>query len=170
MSFFAMYPPMFRDRRRAMLNLVSLEESAWLLRRGGAFLGLHPEGTRNKGDDPYSLLPAQSGAGRLIYQAKVPVIPVFINGLINDLVRQVASNFDGTGTPVHMVFGAPVDFGDLLERPGSPRLYRQVAERALEAIRVLGQEEKRYRSVTATGSPTDRADDGRVRKAGGDAR
>src|SRR5262249_34888679 len=35
MSFFAMYPPIFRDRKRAALNLASLDETAALLRRGG---------------------------------------------------------------------------------------------------------------------------------------
>jgi len=65
MSFLAMYPPIFRERSRAALNLVGLDELAWLLRRGGTFLGIHPEGTRGKGDDPYTLLPAQPGVGRI---------------------------------------------------------------------------------------------------------
>jgi len=47
MSFFAMYPPIFRDRRKLALNPTSLDELAWLLRRGGMFAGLHPEGIGN---------------------------------------------------------------------------------------------------------------------------
>src|SRR6185436_8256617 len=31
MSFFAMYPPIFRERSRAALNLAGLDELAWLL-------------------------------------------------------------------------------------------------------------------------------------------
>jgi 1-acyl-sn-glycerol-3-phosphate acyltransferase len=145
MSFFAMYPPIFRDRKRAALNLASLDELAWLLKRGGVFAGVHPEGTRNQSDDPYSLLPAQSGVGRVIHGARVPVIPVFINGLINDLPRQIRSNFDGTGRRIVVVFGEPVDFGSLLDERPSPRAYQAIAERALGAIRELGQEERRYR-------------------------
>jgi 1-acyl-sn-glycerol-3-phosphate acyltransferase len=149
MSFFAMYPPVFRERKRAALNLASLDEVAALLRRGGFFVGLHPEGTRKKDDDPYTFLPAQSGVGRVIHKARVPVVPVFVNGLGNDLVEQVRGGLVGTGTPIHMVFGQPVDFGGLLRNPGGPRTYRQVAETCLEAIRALGQEEKVLRAAQA---------------------
>jgi 1-acyl-sn-glycerol-3-phosphate acyltransferase len=145
MSFFAMYPPIFRDRSRAALNLVGLDELTAMLTRGGMFLGMHPEGTRKKDGDPYSFLPAQPGVGRIIHQSRTQVLPVFINGLLNDLRRQVTSNFDGTGVPVHIVFGQPVDFGDLLDARGSPRVYRALAERCLDAIASLGQEERAIR-------------------------
>jgi 1-acyl-sn-glycerol-3-phosphate acyltransferase len=146
MSFFAMYPPVFRERSRAALNLASLDETTRILKRGGTFLGLHPEGTRNKGDDPYELLPAQGGVGRIIQSARVPVIPVFINGLGNDIVKQVASNFTRTGGPVTVTFGAPVDFGDMLDAPPSPRLHKKVSEHALDAIRKLGEEDRVLRA------------------------
>ncbi len=154
MSFFAMYPPVFRDRKRAALNLISLDELAWLVRRGGVVVGVHPEGTRKLDDDPYTFLPAQSGVGRLIHKSKVTVIPVFINGLINDLRRQVLSNFDGTGREIHVVFGSPVDFGDLLGKPGSPRTYKAIAERCMEIVGELGQEEKRHRAGGAADGST----------------
>jgi hypothetical protein len=70
MSFFAMYPPVFREREKAALNLASIDETVRLLHRGGIFVGVHPEGTRKKDDDPYTFLPAQSGVGRIIHQAK----------------------------------------------------------------------------------------------------
>jgi 1-acyl-sn-glycerol-3-phosphate acyltransferase len=146
MSFFAMYPPVFRERSRAALNLASLDETVRLLRRGGTFVGLHPEGTRNKGDDPYALLPAQSGVGRIIQAAGVDVLPVFINGLGNDLPKQVAGNFTRRGTPIIVNFGAPLDFGGMLAEPPSPRLHRRISEHALEAIRKLGEEEKALRA------------------------
>jgi 1-acyl-sn-glycerol-3-phosphate acyltransferase len=145
MSFFAMYPPVFRERKRAALNLASLDELATLLRRGGFFVGLHPEGARKKDDDPYTFLPAQSGVGRVIRKAGVPVIPVFVNGLGNDLVEQVRGGLTGRGRTIHIVFGAPIDFGALARAPASPRTYRQVAEKCLDAIAALGQEEKSYR-------------------------
>ncbi len=147
MSFFAMYPPVFSEKKLAAANLAGLRELAWLLRQGGTFAGIHPEGMRNRGSDPYQLLAAQSGVGKVIHEARVAVLPVFINGLINDLPRQVRSNFDGTGRRVNVVFGAPVDCADLLERPGSPRTYRAIAERALERISMLGAEERSLRAA-----------------------
>jgi 1-acyl-sn-glycerol-3-phosphate acyltransferase len=145
MSFFAMYPPIFRQRERAALNLAGLDELARILRRGGALVGVHPEGTRKMDGDPYTFLPAQPGIGRLIHRARVPVIPVFVNGLGNDIVRQIAGNFTRAGDVVNVVFGAPVDFGSILDAPASPRAFKRASERALEAIAELGQEEKRLR-------------------------
>lgn len=145
MSFFAMYPPIFRDRRKAMLNPAALSELGWLLRRGGVFAGLHPEGTRKRDDDPYTFLPAQPGVGKVIYESRVTVVPVFVNGLLNDLPRQVLGNFNRKGPPIHVVFGKPVELGELLDEKGSPRVYRAIAERCLEAIGELGQIEKRLR-------------------------
>lgn len=148
MSFFAMYPPIFRDRKRALLNLASLDETARLLAGGGFFVGVHPEGTRNKTGDPYTLLPPQSGIGRLIRAAGVPVVPVFVNGLGNDLARQVAGGISGRGTPIHVVFGAPIDFGPLTSAPDGPAAHKRIAEACLSAIRALGEEERALRTQT----------------------
>jgi 1-acyl-sn-glycerol-3-phosphate acyltransferase len=146
MSFFAMYPPVFREKHRAALNLASLDETVRLLKKGGMFVGLHPEGMRNQGEDPYELLPAQGGVGRVIHASKVEVLPVFVNGLSNDLPKQVGGNFTRKGTPIVVCFGAPVDFGDMLEKPASPRLHRLISEHALEHIRKLGEEERAIRA------------------------
>jgi len=150
MSFFAMYPPIFRERQRAPLNLAGIDEVAWLARRGGAFIGMHPEGTRNKDGSAYDFLPAQSGVGRIIRQADVEVIPVFINGLVNDIVEQVTSNAKKKGVPIVVVFGKPVDFGGLLEETPSPRLYKRIADRSIDAIRELSLEEKGIRAGLGT--------------------
>jgi 1-acyl-sn-glycerol-3-phosphate acyltransferase len=149
MSFFAMYPPLFRDKRRSTLNVLGLDELSALLRAGETLVGIHPEGRRNTSDDPYALLPAKSGVGRVIHGARgIPVIPVFTNGLLpNNLPRQILSNFDGTGIPVHSVFGFPVDFGDLLDEPASPHLFSKLAQRCLDEVRNLGLEEKALREA-----------------------
>jgi len=151
MSFFAMYPPLFRDKKRAPLNALGLHELAGLLRAGNTLVGIHPEGRRNPGDDPYDLLPAKSGVGRLIHAARgVAVVPVFTNGLLpNDLPRQIKSNFDGTGIAIHSVSGAPIDFSNELAEAASPRLFTKIAERCLDAVRVLGEEEKALRRADA---------------------
>lgn len=146
MSFFAMYPPIFREREKLLLNASSLSELAWLMRRGGVLAGIHPEGMRKKDDDPYTLLPAQRGVGRVIHETRATVIPVFVNGLINDLPRQILGNFDRSGRDIIVVFGAPVDFGSLLDERGTPRTHQALADRALDAVRELGQEERALRA------------------------
>jgi 1-acyl-sn-glycerol-3-phosphate acyltransferase len=147
MSFFAMYPPIFRDKKRAALNLAGLDELASLLRGGGFFAGIHPEGTRKKDDDPYTLLPPQSGVGRVIRKARVPVVPVFVNGLGNNLAKQIAAGLSGTGRPIHIVFGAPIELGSLLDAPEGLRTYKRIAERCVEEIAKLGQEEMGIRAA-----------------------
>jgi 1-acyl-sn-glycerol-3-phosphate acyltransferase len=144
MSFFAMYPPLFRDRDKTALNRASVDELIRLLRAGGALVGLHPEGTRNKSNDPYTLLPARPGVGRIIRGTlgRAVVIPVFINGLSNDLVRQVAGNYLKTGGPVTVVFGHPIGFEGL----DGPDVEQRISDRALEAVRALGEEERLIRA------------------------
>jgi 1-acyl-sn-glycerol-3-phosphate acyltransferase len=154
MSFFAMYPPVFRDARLAQLNVLGLDEITRLLKSGRTLVGIHPEGQRNKSGDPYTFLPAQSGVGRIVYTARVPVIPVFVNGLLTkNLPRQIRSNFDGSGVPIHTVFGEPIDFGALLDEAPSPRLYKKLAERCLDAVRALSEEEKLFRARAAGAAP-----------------
>ena len=104
MSFWSMYPPLFRDRKRASLNRTALSELSWSLLNTRVGVGLHPEGTRNKGDDPYQLLRAQSGVRRVIHETRATVIPVFINGLSNSFRGQLRRNRRKNGPPVFVVF------------------------------------------------------------------
>ncbi|NRA33906.1 MAG: 1-acyl-sn-glycerol-3-phosphate acyltransferase [Polyangiaceae bacterium] len=145
MSGCAMYPPIFRQRERAALNIGSLDELAWLLRQGGTMVGIHPEGQRSTSGDPYQLLESQSGVGRLARQSGAIVIPVFINGLVNDLSHQVKSNFTNSGTPIHLVFGKPVELDELMQKAPSPKLYREITARVMAAIQDLAFEERDYR-------------------------
>lgn len=156
MSFFAMYPPIFRARRQLALNVASLGELSWLLEQGGFFAGVHPEGTRKRDDDPYTFLPAQRGVGRVIYEARPVVIPVFVNGLINDLYRQVKSNFDRTGKKIVVVFGEPIDFRDLYAERATPKVHQAIADRAMRVIGQLGSEEREHRAAleAARSSPS----------------
>ncbi len=155
MSFFAMYPPLFRERKKALMNPLALEELAFLLRRGGMFAGVHPEGTRKRDDDPYTFLPAQRGVGKVIQDARVPVIPVFINGLVNDLPKQLMGNFDRTGQEIFVVFGAPVEFGDLLDQGKSPKVHQAISDRVMQAVAELGQEERALRAAhSASAQPS----------------
>ncbi|MBK6688662.1 MAG: 1-acyl-sn-glycerol-3-phosphate acyltransferase [Deltaproteobacteria bacterium] len=145
MSWFSMYPPIFRDRKRVVLNHTAFSELSNALKTGRS-CGIHPEGKRKTDDDPYTLLPAQPGVGRLIHLSRAKVIPIFINGLGNDLKRQIGGNFDGTGKKVILVFGPPIDFGELLDLPPKASTYRTLADKTVEAITALGQEERALRA------------------------
>lgn len=145
-SFFAMYPPIFKERKKAVLNLLGLDELGWMLARGGVFVGIHPEGRRNLGDDPYQLLPPQPGVARIIQKAKVPVVPVFINGLTNDIWGQLRANFTRSGQPIMVVFGEPIDFGDLLDQKPSPQLHRAITELCMKGIARAAEQERSLRA------------------------
>lgn len=146
MSWFSMYPPIFRDKKRISLNHVAMTELSRALKLDRRGAGIHPEGRRNMRDDPYKLLPAQAGIGRLIHLARPKVIPIFINGLGNDLYKQIKGNFTKKGTPVVVVYGAPVDFGELLDAPATAKTYRAIANHLTGVIETLGEEEKAYRA------------------------
>jgi 1-acyl-sn-glycerol-3-phosphate acyltransferase len=150
---YAMYPPIFRDPAKAELNRAALAKLEEFLGQPGAVVGLHPEGTRGKGPDPYELLPAQPGVGQVALRAAqahdAPIVPVFVNGLSNDFVGQILSNFrrpDKRGEPVIVVFGDPVDLGELKQGNPRPALYKRTADRILDEIRRLGERERRIRT------------------------
>lgn len=145
MSALAMYPPIMRAPSKREFNKFSVEQLSQIASQKGALLGIHPEGTRNKTDDPYTLLPAQPGIGQIVHHARPIVVPVFILGLGNNFPAQVMSNFDGKGEAITMVFGAPINLDQLLNAPGKLRTYKQISDKLCEAITILGEKEKRLR-------------------------
>lgn len=137
----AMYPPIFRDTSKADFNKRAVDQIVEFLQHPGVVVGMHPEGTRGKGPDPFELLRAQPGVGQMALQARVPVLPVWISGLTNKLPQQLARNFTpppGGAEPIIMRVGPPVDLEDL--RAKKPRLtvYKRAADRILDDIRALG--------------------------------
>jgi len=130
------------------LNRASVSELVRVLRAGNALVGLHPEGSRNRGPDPYTFLPARPGTGRIIHATgkRAVVVPVFINGLSNDLARQVAGNYLKSGAPITIVFGPRVELGDLLDRPATADLDQRISDRAFAAVRALAPEDRALRA------------------------
>ncbi|MCH7801537.1 MAG: NAD-dependent epimerase/dehydratase family protein [Chloroflexi bacterium] len=150
-----MFPPIFRplNKRgvtRAGLNFLALE-----LQSPETLCGIHPEGTRGKGPDPYQLLPAEPGFGRVVLQARPIVVPVFIGGLSNDIAREVRRNF-GDRDPVIIIFGDPVDLSDFDDV--DPRLLRnqvKVGRRVLQDVARLAEQEKRVRQELQAPPPAE---------------
>ncbi len=150
----AMYPPIFRQTARAALNKDALERVSKFLSERGTLVGVHPEGTRGKGPDPYEMLPAQPGIGQIALHAKPIVIPCFINGLSNDFVSDVRSNFTSTvrrTNPVITIIGEPIDYSDLMAQKPRPALYKKAADRFRAAIIELMPRERELRNLATSG-------------------
>ena len=146
MAAFCMYPPIFRDPKKSAFNRYTQARLVELLAQPDTIVGVHPEGRRGKGEDPYTLLPAQPGVGQLILEARPTVLPAFIHGLSNDVAGQILGNYTGRGRPVVIVFGAPL--GLALEGvPNRLRTHKQIADRVVDAIRQLGVKEREIRET-----------------------
>jgi 1-acyl-sn-glycerol-3-phosphate acyltransferase len=147
MGWWAMYPPFFREQKEAKkrtFDKFSMRELVRICSSGrGHVIGFHPEGKRNLDDDPYSFLPAQPGVGKVIYDAKPEVIPVFITGLINDLPKQILGNWTG-GEKVRIWFGEQIDLSDFYTRRDSVRTHKEIADHLMERIRELGLKDKQW--------------------------
>ena len=143
-SAMSMYPPVYRETEKRGVTRSGLDFLATELQKRGTVVGIHPEGTRNKGDDPYALLPPEQGFGRVVLGAKPIVVPVFVNGMTNDFVTECRSTLDGTGGPIIISFGAPVDFGELIEAdPQRLRAQIAIGKRVLEEIAKLAERRAR---------------------------
>lgn len=137
----AMYPPVFRQPERSALNNLTLEKVSLFLQRPGVMVGMHPEGTRNKSDDRYSMLPAQPGVGALALKAKPIVVPVFIQGLTNNLLYELRARRVPNirrDDPCIAIFGKPMNYDDLLTENPRPALYKKFADRSRDEILALG--------------------------------
>lgn len=137
----SMFPPIFRKGKKRAWNAWSIERCAEELARPGTAMGLHPEGTRGRGPDPFVLLPARSGPGRVALAVPhARVVPVFVLGLSNSALREVARNLLGPARhPVVMAFGVPLDLSDLRQLGGGREAARLASERCLSAIQALGE-------------------------------
>ncbi len=154
----AMYPPIFRDAGRAALNQDALERTCRLLEQPGTLVGLHPEGTRGKGPDPYTLLPAQPGVGQIVLQAKPIVVPFFVYGLPNQMRRMVYDTYRKNARqdhPVILVVGEEMDYSALTTKKPRLALYKRCADQMSKAIVELGQLEREIRAACARGDVSD---------------
>jgi len=141
----AMWPPVFREPRRRRLNKTGVEQMAHVLSRG-ALVGIHPEGRRNKTDDPYKLLPPHNGVGKLIASCHpdTVVLPYFILGLSNSIAGEIRRNFrppGKRGEPIRIEFHQPLRAGDLREQRGP----KQVAQQLMSLIGELGERDRARR-------------------------
>jgi 1-acyl-sn-glycerol-3-phosphate acyltransferase len=154
MGWWSMYPPFFATGDHPLpekrpFDKFSFRLLADLARTGpGNVIGFHPEGTRNKNDDPYSFLRAQPGVGKLILEAKPQVIPVFIAGLCNSLPRQVARNWNREEV-IRIHFGPQIDLRDYVNRADRLRTHKEIADMVMDKIAELAENDKKLHGSSA---------------------
>ncbi len=147
MGWWSMYPPFFAGGDKPLVekrefDKFSMRRLVDICQRGaGHIIGFHPEGTRNKGADPYTYLRPQPGIGRVIKAAEPQVIPVFIAGLGNDLPRQVLGNWTG-GPPIRIHFGPALDLAPFRAKPDRLRTHKEIADFVMTKIAELGEQDR----------------------------
>lgn len=147
MGWFSMYPAFFAtgDKpipEKRVFDKFSFKVLVDLAREGaGNIIGFHPEGTRNKSDDPYSFLRAQPGVGKVIMDARPQVIPVFIAGLCNSLPRQIARNWNREDV-IRIHFGPQLDLTEELRKPDRLRTHKEIADLVMRKIGELGETDR----------------------------
>ncbi len=149
----AMWPPVYRDDRRKVMNAVLLDQLATVLGPGSA-IGIHPEGRRNLDGDPWDQLPARRGIGILLTRCHpdVVVIPLFLAGLTDDLwLHLKAFLAPRRSPPVRLRFGAPRRAGDV--RVG--RTPEEIASDLMAEVARLGQVDRGLweHRLAAAGAP-----------------
>jgi 1-acyl-sn-glycerol-3-phosphate acyltransferase len=95
---------------------------------------LYPEGTRHKDG---VLGKGNRGVGKIIYDTRPAVIPTALIGLNR-------WKFPGIGQEALIVFGAPVDFSDLLLLPDKKETHQLIVDRVMTAIAELLKAEGAY--------------------------
>ncbi len=147
MGWWSMYPPFFASGEKPLLEKRAFDKYSFrvlteICRNGaGNVIGFHPEGTRNKGSDPYTYLPPQPGIGKLIKDAAPQVIPVFVAGLGNDLPKQVLGNWRG-GEKIRIHFGPQLDLSNYLSKKDHVRTYKEISEFVMSKIGELGEADR----------------------------
>lgn len=158
LTYMNMYPPVVRSSRGAMWGKQVIGILTDLLLRGRTAVFIHPEGGRNKGADPYHLMPAKPGLSKIIHSTRCDVFPVFLQGFPREPRGFLKASLPGGARReplVHAVMGEPLDFSVERALPPSPEAYREIGRRLMEAIAELSKEELEIRARRSIPSSTE---------------
>lgn len=140
----SMWPPVFRDERRGDFNAIAMAQLGRVMRKG-TIAGIHPEGQRGRGDDPYVLGKIRPGLGQVVAAAHPDalILPTWILGMSNDFFGTARRNYRPAGQrgePVRIWFGAPLRAGDLVARyPDDPLALTQAV---MAEVAALGERDR----------------------------
>jgi 1-acyl-sn-glycerol-3-phosphate acyltransferase len=146
MTILAMFPPIVRDPKRRAWNRYALKRIEAELTIPGTWVGIHPEGRRNKHAGPYGFLKPHVGTGRIALSVgDIRVVPLYVVGISNDIFREAVFNWlRPQEHRIDACFGADVDLSDLRaqvpdgEEP-SRELSMAAAQRCMDAIVALAE-------------------------------
>ena len=116
--------------RRAGFDRKALQVTLDYLKNGEIIL-VYPEGTRSIDG---KLKPGMAGVGLIAYQAKVPVIPIYISGSFAAFPRK---NKFPKPKKIKVYFGSPLDLQTEFNMPEDKETYQVIASKMMDAIRTL---------------------------------
>ena len=150
-SGMTMFPPMFRQSSKKPFNRISIDTvvEAFSTKKG-QILGIHPEGTRNKNHDLYSLLKGKSGIGEIALRStQVTVIPIFIHNTSCSVLTEIKRNYSKKhAANISINFGHPVYLEDLRNAPLTKNTIMEATNRCMQEIKKLSEEMKQILDTT----------------------
>ena len=148
----AMWPPVFRDERRTLLNPTGVTQTLHVLDQKGCMVGIHPEGTRSQDPDPYRFLPARPGVGVMVSRThpETVILPYFVAGLSNSFAEEMKCNLrPRQSEPLRVWYGEPVLAGEAATW-GDPQA---IADGLMARIGVEAEKDRAYRPTIGLGAP-----------------
>lgn len=147
MGGYSMFPPIMRESSKRTFNRYAIQRVVDELKSQGTLVGFHPEGTRNKSSDPHSLLPPKKGVGEVFQlYPEATVLPVYIRGITNNLLREFWCNwFSAKSTPIDVYFGPPAQCPDLLQAEHNSENHQKISEHCMQSIHALAALHKERR-------------------------
>lgn len=97
--------------------------------KSGGILHIFPEGTRTRTG---KIGEAKPGVGRIVYETRAPVIPIYHQGL--EKVLPIGSGIPRIGNEIRIAIGEPMYFEDQLKQDSETRTWRAISRRIIEAI------------------------------------
>ncbi len=149
-SGIAMFPPIFRQNDKKIFNNYAISLiSQKLANKKGLVVGVHPEGTRNKDTDLYSVLEPKQGVGKIALSSPAAiVIPVFIHNASCSVMTEIKRNYcKKNNSKISIIYGNPVELEDLKQKPLNQQSYKEVASRCMDEIKKLAEEMKKIHNI-----------------------
>jgi 1-acyl-sn-glycerol-3-phosphate acyltransferase len=149
MTIIAMFPPIVRDPKRRAWNRYALKRIEAELTIPGTWVGIHPEGRRNKSPDPYSFLRPYAGTGQIaLAVGDVRVVPLYVVGISSHIFQEARRNWwRPKDHRIDVYYGPPIDLSDLqaeVAEGKDPTRAQAVAasRRCMEAIVALAEKHR----------------------------